>query len=185
MAAFAIARTLPLEGGLLDNPADPGGVTDKGVSLRFALAEAKVHPNTARFFDVDHDGLITAKDISGLTTDQAADIFFATFWLPGWYGLLSPQMVAWKCFDISVNTGPKRAALTLQKALCDAGSPVPVDADVGPGTVAAVSRQAAIDQGVKLLSAIRQEQAAFYRGLVLKEPKLKPFLKGWLNRAAA
>lgn len=184
-AAFAISRTLPLEGGLVDNPHDPGGVTSMGVSLRYALAEAKVHPESARFFDVDHDGFVTHKDIAGLTKDEAAEIYFNCWWALGWYANLTPDIVSWKCFDIAVNTGPKRAALILQKALCDAGSPVAVDAVVGPGTIAAVTRQASIDDGAKLLSEIRQEQAAFYRGLAAKEPDLRRFLKGWLNRAAA
>lgn len=184
-AAFAIARTLPLEGGLVDNAKDPGGVTNYGVSLRYALAEAKVHPNTARFFDIDHDGHVDRKDIAGLSQDAAADIFLNCWWAPGWYANMQPDLVAWKCFDIAVNTGPNRAALILQKALDDVGATVPIDAAIGPKTVLAVAAQAAADQGVRLLSAIRREQADFYKGLIAKEPDLATFRKGWLNRASA
>lgn len=184
-AAFAIARTLPLEGGLVDNPKDPGGITDFGVSLRYALAEVKLHPDTVRFFDVDHDGHVDRKDIAGLTQDRAADIFHQCWWIPGWYANLQPDLIAWKCFDIAVNTGPNRAALLLQKALSATGSPVPIDGSIGPRSVMAVAAQAAKDKGAALLAAIRREQADFYRGLAAREPDLKLFLKGWLNRAAA
>jgi type VI secretion system secreted protein VgrG len=182
-AAFAIARTLPLEGGLVDAAGDGGGLTNYGVSLRYALAEAKLHPDTVRFFDIDHDTHVTRKDIAGLTTDEAVDIYWNCWWQPGWYGLLSPDLIAWKAFDIAVNTGPNRAAIILQKALVDVGAPVAVDAEVGPVTIHTANAQP--QGGVQLLAALRVEQAAFYRGLALREPTLKPFLKGWLNRAAA
>jgi lysozyme family protein len=88
VAAWAIARTLPLEGGLVDNPHDPGGVTDHGVSLRWALAEIAAHPDEIALFDIDHDGVVDAADIRGLTPTTAADIYFTAWWKPGWYGRL-------------------------------------------------------------------------------------------------
>lgn len=185
LAAFAIARTLPLEGGLVDAAGDNGGVTDHGVSLRFALAEVAADPSELALFDTDHDGRVTAADIRGLTTDEAADIFARCFWAPGFYAKLPTPLLSWKCFDIAVNTGPNRSALILQTALKALGVPVQADGVVGAITLAAVSAEAARDQGGALLASIRREQADFYRNLVLKKPALKPFLKGWLNRAAA
>jgi lysozyme family protein len=187
VAAWAIARTLPLEGGLVDNPHDPGGVTAHGVSLRWALQEIAAHPVEIALFDVDHDGVVDGRDIRGLTPDQAADIYFTAWWQPGWYGRLSPAQVAWKCFDIAVNTGPKRAATILQKALARFQAKVVADGSVGPATLAAAAAVTAkaADEGLSLLNAIREEQAAFYRSLVAAKPGLGVFLKGWLNRAAA
>lgn len=184
-AAWAIARTLPLEGGLVDNPHDPGGVTDHGISLRYALQQIAADPQTRRWFDIDHDGDVDRQDIMGLTPDLAADIYFNGWWLTGWYGRLTPALVAWKCFDIAVNTGPKRAALTLQKALAALGANVAVDGSVGPATVTAVKTETTRDQGGALIASIRREQADFYRQLAAREPDLRQFLKGWLNRAAA
>jgi lysozyme family protein len=184
-AAWAIARTLPLEGGLADSPSDPGGVTNHGVSLRYALQQVAAAPESRRWFDIDHDGDVDRGDIVGLTADEAAEIYFDCWWLGGWYGRLAPTLIAWKCFDIAVNTGPKRAALILQKALCDVGGPVAVDAVVGAATVAAVAAQATRDQGGALIAAIRREQADFYRQLAKRQPSLAPFLNGWLRRAAA
>lgn len=185
LAAFAIGRTLPLEGGLVDNPHDPGGVTSHGVSLRFALAEIKADPTLVTWLDIDHDGDVDRQDIMGLTLDEAADVYFNVIWQPYWYRRLAPALVAWKCFDIGVNTGPKRAALILQKSLCAVGANVAVDAVVGPKTVDAVQRQAKADQGTALLAAIRKKQADFYRQTAATDPNLAGFLSGWLNRAAA
>ena len=184
-AAFAIARTLGLEGGLAESSGDPGGETNYGVSLRYALAEAGLHPETVRFFDIDHDGHVTRKDIVGLTADDAAVVYWQCWWLPGWYANLQPDLVAWKAFDIAVNTGPNRAALLLQKALVALGAQVAVDSVVGPRTVLAVQAEAARDQGGRLLEKVRQLQALFYSGLVAREPALRRFLDGWLRRAAA
>lgn len=185
VAGWSIARTLRLEGGLAESAKDPGGVTNFGVSLRWALAEAAVDPQLVLMLDHDHSGQIDRRDIEGLTQDEAADIYFADWWLPGWYGDLAPQLVAWKAFDIAVNTGPKRAALILQKALGAVGETVAIDARVGSATIAAVAAQDARDGGAALVAAIRVAQAAFYRRLAVLEPDLNGFLKGWLNRATA
>lgn len=185
LATWCIARTLPLEGGLVDSASDPGGITDCGISLRFALAEVSADPSELPLFDIDHDGHVTAADIRGLTPDLAADVYWRRIWAPGFYGKLSPAMVSWKTFDIAVNTGPKRSALILQFALRALGVAVQADGVVGAVTIAAVAAEAAKDQGGALLAAIRREQAEFYRSLVSQKPALKVFLKGWLNRAAA
>jgi lysozyme family protein len=185
VAAWAIARTLPLEGGLADNPRDPGGITAFGVSLRYALRAVKTAPAAARFFDIDRDGDVDRADIVGLTAAAAAEIYYELWWRPGWYGRLAPALVAWKAFDIAVNTGPRRAAILLQSALCRVGPPIAIDGEVGAATVAAVLAQARADEGLALIGRLRAEQADFYRRLVAHAPKLTPFLAGWLNRAAA
>lgn len=181
VAAFAIARTLPLEGGFVDDPADPGGVTDRGVSLRFALAEIGAHPDELALFDIDHNGRLDRWDISALTADEAAAIYDVTVWQRYGYGRLQPALVAWKVFDICVNTGPARAATILQQALGDLGHPVAVDGQLGPGTVAATLACA----NLPLISAVRTRQRQFYEGLAAAKPALQRFLDGWRNRAAA
>ena len=57
MADFqlALAFTLKQEGGLVDNPADPGGLTNYGIALN-------VHPE------------LTADDIRTMTPERAAAI---------------------------------------------------------------------------------------------------------------
>lgn len=185
VAAWAIARTLKLEGGLSEAPRDPGGVTNCGVSLRYALQQVRTDPEAVRLFDVDHDGHVDRRDIEGLTADAAAEIYFADWWRPGWQRELAPPILAWKAFDAAVNTGPTRAAVVLQTALCARGAALKIDGVAGPVTLAAARDQANADQGAALLAAFRAAQADFYRLLVSQQPRLKPFLAGWLARAAA
>lgn len=185
VAAWAIARTLKLEGGLVEDPRDPGGVTNCGVSLRYALQRVRTHPEAARLFDIDHDGQVDRRDIVGLNADRAAEICFEDWWRPGWQRTLTPPILAWKAFDAAVNTGPRRAAILLQTALCARGAALKIDGVAGPVTLAAARDQAEADQGAALLAALRVAQADFYRLLVSQQPKLKPFLTGWLARAAA
>lgn len=80
MAEFepAIEITLINEGGLVDNPNDPGGVTKYGLSQR-------TYPSL---------------DIRNLTVDQAKAIYLRDFWKFG--GIIS-QAVANKIFDMYVN----------------------------------------------------------------------------------
>jgi hypothetical protein len=187
VAAWAIARTLPLEGGLVDNPHDPGGVTDHGVSLRWALAEIAAHPDEIALFDIDHDGVVDAARHPRPDPDHAADIYFA-WWKPGWYGRLSPAQVAWKCFDIAVNTGPKRAAIDLAEgagAVSGQGRRRWLGRPRHARGCRCGDRQAPGTRASVAVNAIRLQQAAFYRGLVAAEAGLGVFLKGWLNRAAA
>lgn len=185
LAGFCIGKTLPLEGGFVDAPDDSGGPTHWGVSLRWALQAVQATPALALTLDHDHSGTVDLADIAGLTEDEAADAYFEGWWLPGWYGSLAPDLICWKTFDIAVNTGPKRSALILQKALNSVGCTVAVDARVGPVTIAAVEAENSRDGGVSLLSGIRTAQAAFYRRIaLLSDGKLDGFLSGWLKRAA-
>jgi len=184
VAGWSIARTIKIEGGLTEDPRDGGGVTNYGVSLRWALRQLRADPSQARWLDIDHDGHVDRRDIEGLTVDEAADIYFADWWLTGWFDQAVPVIMAWKCFDVAVNTGPKRSAIILQKALVVVGERVGVDAIVGPLTIAAVAAQNGRDSGVALLGAVRAGQAAFYRRLAVLEPRLSDYLKGWLIRAA-
>ena len=77
---LAIAVVLANEGGLVDNPSDPGGLTNFGISQR-------------SYPDVD---------IRNLTRDGAAAIYLRDFWH---YDGVTNQALANKIFDMSVNMG--------------------------------------------------------------------------------
>lgn len=110
MASFeeAIKETLKWEGGYVNNPADPGGETNFGITKR------------------DHPDL----DIANLTVEQAIEIYRKDYWNP-LYGLIDSQEVAGKIFDAGVNMGPRKAVKILQGVLA-----VTVDGLFGPGTLA-------------------------------------------------
>lgn len=105
----ALELVLAHEGGLVDDPRDPGGLTNFGISQR---AYPKV-------------------DIRGLTKLKAAEIYHADYWLPI-RGDELPEAVAIVLFDMAVNMGKDRAVRLLQRALN-----IPQDGMLGPRTIAA------------------------------------------------
>jgi lysozyme family protein len=161
----ALARVLRWEGGLVNHPNDPGGITNYGISLRF-LEEKGI--------DVNGDGHVDAADIQSLTPEKIGPIYCSFFWCRA-YDELRSEAVASYLFDMAVNMGQDRSTRIAQQA---AG--VPVDGKLGPQTVAALDSQ---PQALALgnLKALR---AQFYRDLAARKPALSVFLKGWLRRAA-
>ncbi len=156
----AVAFVLRHEGGLSDNPADPGGLTNFGISLR-------AYPQ------------LGSEGIRGLTAEKAAAIYFTDWWLPLRFGQL-PTPFAAKAFDAAVNMG-ERAVELLQQAVnaCDPAHPIAIDGGIGPITAAA-SR--AVNPSA-LRTRYTQNLAGHYRQLVENNPAMGVFLDGWLARA--
>jgi lysozyme family protein len=115
----ALTHVLIFEGGYSDNPADPGGATNRGIT-RAVLASWRGQA-------------VNKQDVRALTKAEAADIYRARYWnaarcdqLPGGLDLA--------VFDCAVNQGPARAARFLQQA-----AQVKADGKIGPQTLAAVA----------------------------------------------
>ena len=100
------------EGGLVDHPSDPGGLTNYGICQR-------------SYPDVD---------IRNLTRDAAKALYYNDFLLACRCDAL-PISAAALVFDAAVNQGPGFARKTLQRA----ARAVP-DGVIGPGTLRAVAR---------------------------------------------
>lgn len=149
-----IPRILEHEGGYVDHPRDPGGATNKGVTI--ATFRAYVKPNG------------TVDDLRKLTTEQATIVYKRQYWDKVSADLL-PIGVDYAVADFAVNSGPNRAARYLQRALG-----VPQDGIVGPRTIAA-ARNAAPD---RLINAICDSRLKFLRGL----ETWSTFGRGWSSR---
>lgn len=107
-----IRHVLRAEGGYVNNPKDPGGETNYGISKR-------AHPDV---------------DIRNLTPDQAVDIYVREYWQP--LGLNQiPAPLAVLVFDMGVNAGPDRAVRLLQERV----GGITVDGILGPMTAGAVT----------------------------------------------
>jgi len=138
----AFDRLMGHEGGYVNNPADPGGETNWGISKR-------------QYPDVD---------IKNLTRDQAKAIYLRDFWDRGQMGEFDPA-VAFQVFDFAVNSGIETAIRKLQAA-----TGVADDGHVGPVTVAAIKNRG-VNDIIMLLTAERIEYQAklkngdtFWRG---------------------
>jgi lysozyme family protein len=160
----AMAFVLRYEGGFVNHPADPGGATNHGISLRFARS-------LGRLLDLDRDGDVDADDIMLVTPAEAAKLYRARFWDTVRADDLPPP-VAMVAFDTAINCGPDRAARWLQFALR-----LPQDGAIGPRTLAAA-------RGADW-SAVIAEMMAQRFSHHANLPTWKEFGVGWSRRCAA
>ena len=152
----ALRFVLAWEGGEVDHPADPGGYTKSGISLRFFR---QINPRA------------TAADIKALTPPEIAEIYRDWFWQPARCDRLPPAL-ALALFDTAVNMGVKTAAKLLQKALG-----VVADGVVGQKTLEAAFRGREEDT----LSRFFAERNWRYANL----SSFITFGKGWFRRSAS
>lgn len=179
MADFdsAIRLILRHEGGWVNNPNDPGGATNFGISLRF-LAD---HPDDG---DFDGDGDVDAEDIRNMTIDDAKDIYRKFWWDKYGYGRIADQTIATKVFDFAVNMGAKRAHMLLQQAMNSAfGLRLSVDGVLGNASYGTLNAIADGDDEQVLINAFCNEAWAYYQRLIVNNPRLGVFKNGWKNRA--
>lgn len=127
--AYAFLR--PIEGNLVDDSQDPGGITNLGISLRFATTVTDLAKDGHPLLDVDGDGDVDADDIRKLDPHRAEVVYEHLFWKPLHCDeLIWP--VAIQVFDSGVNQGRGAAVVLLQEAVN-----VVTDGKFGPITLAA------------------------------------------------
>lgn len=174
-----IAREiLAREGGYVDDPDDPGGATNHGVTL-----------STLRRLglDLDGDGAVTRRDLRDLRPDQAVEIFLRHYFqAPGIDAL--PEGLQPSVFDMYVNAGDN-AVRILQRLLRQMGQDIVVDGRIGPQTVAAskAAQQRAPDH---LADAYAIARRNYYFRLADQRPASRKFARtraggkgGWIRRA--
>jgi lysozyme family protein len=144
------------EGGYADNPADPGGPTNYGITLA-----------TLRAYEGDPN--LTAENVKKLTPAIAKEIYRTAYWNRMQCGAL-PAGLDLEVFDFGVNSGPAESVKTLQRLVG-----VTQDGSVGPITLAAV-RQFNVGD---LIGRFAQARLAFYQSLNMPE-----FEQGWATRVA-
>ena len=154
--AEALQKLLEHEGGFVDHPADPGGMTNLGVTQK-VWEEWVGHP-------------VDEKAMRALTPATVAPLYRAKYW-DKIKGDDLPTGVDYTVFDAAVNSGPGRAAKWLQACVG-----VEPDGGIGPKTLAAV---AAMDPA-ELIEAYAKRRLSF----LLDLPHWGTFGKGWQRRVA-
>lgn len=143
------------EGGYVNNPKDPGGPTDRGI--------------TQRTFDAWRKKTGKPKaPVKGISKAEAEDIIAMQYMDPVGFDDL-PSGLDYAMADYSVNSGPAKAVKDLQKIVG-----VSADGIMGTMTLAAVSRY----EPGKLIVALCNRRMAFVRGL----RTWGTFGKGWTTR---
>ena len=147
---------LKSEGGYVNNPADPGGMTNLGVT------KATWENWVGRESD--------EAEMRELTPEKVEPLYKKKYW-DAVRGDELPMGLDYLMFDFAVNAGAGRAIKTLQTAIG-----VTPDGGFGSMTMAAVQ---AVDP-VELIERFSQAKEDFYRSLTT----FATFGKGWLNRVA-
>ena len=146
------------EGGEVDNPADSGGFTWRGITL-------------STYRDWIRDPGFTSTQLLQLSEDQIVAFYGGAFF-NAISGNALPAAISLGTFDFAVNAGVYRAAVTLQHA---AGATQ--DGSIGPETLAAV---AAMNQTF-LIGQYTALRHAFYASL----SDYPTFGEGWDARTYA
>ncbi|MBS0563094.1 MAG: peptidoglycan-binding protein [Proteobacteria bacterium] len=166
------------EGGFANDPADPGGATNHGVTLA-TLRRLGI--------DLDGDGATGLSDVQALSAGQAAQIFVEQYFRrPGLGGL--PDCLQASVFDMYVNAGAN-AVKILQRLLRDLGHEVAADGALGPRTLAAAQDAARPDPAL-LADAYGIARRNYYYVLADARPQSRRFARrrdggkgGWILRA--
>jgi len=147
---------LKSEGGFVNHPSDPGGMTNLGVT------KATWENWVGRESD--------EAEMRGLTPEKVEPLYKKKYF-DAVRGDELPMGLDYLMFDFAVNAGAGRAIKTLQTAVG-----VTPDGGFGPMTMAAVQ---AVDPN-ELIERFSQAKEDFYRSLTT----FATFGKGWLNRVA-
>jgi lysozyme family protein len=150
----AVKQVLKHEGGYVNDPVDPGGETNMGISK-------KAYPYL---------------NIKELTVQDVKDIYYKDYWLKGQCPKL-PQELQHIYFDMVVNMGKSRAVRVLQAAICGKGTKIAIDGGIGPQTI-----QASLKSGLEV-NRLRSYRVKYYADLISRKPKLEKYWYGWYRRA--
>lgn len=162
------------EGGFVNDPDDPGGATNFGVTIHTLR---RLRPGQR----------IGVDDIRALTRDDAVEIFLQHYFTRPRIGEL-PQPLWATVFDMYVNAGAN-AVRILQRLLNDIGQDVVVDGVIGPQTIAAA--HSAFDMAPNhLVDAYGIARRDYYYRLADQRPASRKFARrrdggkgGWITRA--
>jgi lysozyme family protein len=152
----SFAAVLKHEGGFVNHPKDPGGMTNLGVTK--AAWEAYLNRD------------VTEAEMRGLTPEAVKPFYKAMYW-DKIKGDQLPAGVDYAAYDLAVNSGVGRAAKMLQQI---AG--VIVDGALGPKSMEAIKAH----DPEEMVNALCDMRLAFLKRL----PTFDTFGKGWSRRVA-
>lgn len=161
----ALTSVLGFEGGYSNDPHDPGGATNFGITQNVYDGYRSSHS-------------LPKQSVREISNSEVSAIYRQNYWIEGGcdqIDLVDP-FLALVHFDDCVNTGIGQAARILQR--CVGAYP---DGSIGPKSVAQIK-----DRVSKNRQAVRVSYLAarmdFYLDLVLSRSVLRVFLPSWMRR---
>ena len=166
------------EGGFVNDPDDPGGATNYGVTI---------HTMRRLGLDLTGDGDVDIADVRAMSRAQAVDIFIKHYFEAPRIALL-PKALQPSVFDMYVNAG-SNAVRILQRLLREMGYQIAVDGVLGPQTAKA-ARDAADPDPQVLRDAYGVARRNYYFRIGDRRPASRKYARsraggkgGWIKRA--
>ena len=144
------------EGGYVNHPNDPGGMTNYGV--------------TRKVYEKYLGKEVTETDMKDMSLEHVGEIYKKKYW-DKVRGDDLPSGLDWAVFDFAVNAGVSRAAKVLQGFIATS-----VDGVIGSGTLKAIDNYPTSLKGV--IEVYTAQRSSFYRSL----KNYDTFGKGWDRR---
>lgn len=172
-ANFERAQALikEFEGGFVDDPQDPGGATNFGIT-HTTLANWRKRP-------------VTTLDVRNMSYEEAKAIYFSEYWTHCACGGM-PGPLALPVYNVAVHAGPGRAAEFLLRALNQNGAALATGSTINDNMLAAIPRAPlpdVISDFIDLYEAklrAHSNFAHFKTGFLRRVSKLRTESEKWL-----
>jgi uncharacterized protein (TIGR02594 family) len=160
----ALAHVLEMEGGYDEDPYDPGGPTNLGITLAEFVRDKGLELTSGNFAAMK-------AELRVIPRDTVRRIYHDNYWQAAACPELPPALALFH-FNAAVNQGVAGAARMLQQAVG-----AEVDGEIGPLTLAAVASRP-VEESLSAYADVRRRR---YRAL----PIFRRFGNGWLSRVDA
>ena len=157
-----VPHILKWEGGLVNDPDDLGGLTNKGVTYK-----------TYKLYCKRKGKIATEEGLINLSMDEFTDILKTMYWDACRADRIESQSVANTIVDWGWHSGTITAAKEVQKLLG-----VTADGIIGNVTLSEINSK----NPRELFDAIKIARIAYLNRICSSRPANSKFMRGWLNR---
>lgn len=158
-----IPHILKWEGGFVDDPDDPGGATNMGITMRTyqLYCRRKGYPSPS------------VERLKAIDLDTFRDILKSMYWDTCKADDIQSQSVANLIVDWGWNSGTHTAVKRVQRLLG-----VKTDGVVGPITLAAINSRSPLP----LFGQIKTDRMSYIEEICASRPANNKYKRGWYNR---